>query len=47
MKKGFVYFHENNNLEDNDSEITFLGTAKIPNLYKYLQFEKIINDPFS
>lgn len=43
-KKGFVYTQIEKQEKD---EVEFLGTAKIPQLYRYLKISRLVTDPWS
>jgi len=45
-KKGIVYTKILSD-KDKDEEVTFIGTAKIPPIYKYLKIERLLPHPWA
>lgn len=45
-KKGTVYTKILYDKNENNNEVKFIGTAKVPNLYKYLKIEKLLPHPW-
>jgi hypothetical protein len=47
MKRGHIFKAEAAVVDQEDNDIVFLGSARIPPIYKYLHFEQLLSNPFS